>query len=99
MKMVGASGQTASLAVEALSQWRGHVGRRSYPEAKELLVLCDQGGCNSSKNRVWKYDLQGFVDHFGIAARVAHYPPGASKGTPSSIGSSASSARTGLDNP
>jgi hypothetical protein len=58
------------------------VGCRSYPEAKELLVLCDNGGCNGSKNRLWKYELQEFADHFGIAVHVAHYPPRASKWNP-----------------
>lgn len=82
MVVVGTSGQTASFAVEALSQWYGHVGRRAYPEAKELLVLCDNGGCNGSKNRLWKYELQEFADHFGIAVHVAHYPPRASKWNP-----------------
>ena len=82
MVVVGTSGQTASFAVEALSLWYRQVGRRSYPEAKELLVLCDNGGCNGSQNRLWKYELQEFVDEFGIAVRVCHYPPRASKWNP-----------------
>jgi len=82
MVVVGTSGQTASFGVEALSLWYRQVGRRSYPEAKELLVLCDNGGCNGSQNRLWKYELQGFVDEFGIAVHVSHYPPRASKWNP-----------------
>jgi hypothetical protein len=82
MVVVGTSGQTASFAVDSLSLWYRQVGQRSYPKARELLVLCDNGGCNGSQNRLWKYELQEFVDKFGIAVHVAHYPPGASKWNP-----------------
>lgn len=82
MVVVGTSAQTASFGVDAMAQWYRHVGQRVYPEADQLLVLCDNGGCNGSQNRLWKYELQRFADRYGIAVRVAHYPPGASKWNP-----------------
>lgn len=82
MIVVGTSAETASFVVEALSQWQRQVGRVSYPQARELLILCDNGGGNGSQNRLWKYELQGFADQFGITVHVAHYPPRASKWNP-----------------
>jgi hypothetical protein len=82
MLVVGTTAQTASFGVDALTQWYRQVGRNAYPEADHLLILCDNGGCNGSKNRLWKYELQGFADRFGVAVHVAHYPPGASKWNP-----------------
>jgi len=80
--VVGTSGQTASFAVDALAEWYLRDGRRMYPEAREILILCDNGGCNGSTNRLWKYELQLFADQFGLKVHVAHYPPGASKWNP-----------------
>lgn len=82
MIVVGTSAQTAEFAVEALRQWQRQVGGRAYPEARELLILCDNGGCNGSQNRLWKYELQDFADEFNLTVRVTHYPPRASKWNP-----------------
>ena len=80
--VVGTSAQTASFGVDALMDWYRRDGRRAYPDAEDLLILCDNGGCNGSKNRLWKYELQRFADQSGLAIHVAHYPPGASKWNP-----------------
>jgi len=80
--VVGTSAQTASFGVDALLEWYRRDGRRAYPDAEALLILCDNGGCNGSKNRLWKYELQRFADHSGLTVHVAHYPPGASKWNP-----------------
>lgn len=80
--VVGTSAQTASFAVDALAEWYRRDGRRMYPDAREVLILCDNGGCNGSTNRLWKYELQQFADEFGMSVHVSHYPPGASKWNP-----------------
>jgi hypothetical protein len=80
--VVGTSAQTASFGVDALWEWYRRDGRRVYPDAEDLLILCDNGGCNGSKNRLWKYELQRFADQSGLTIHVAHYPPGASKWNP-----------------
>mgnify|MGYP001594571966 FL=1 len=79
---VGTSAQTARFGVDALTEWYRREGRTIYPEAEEILVLCDNGGGNGSANRLWKYDLQRFADRFQVGVQVAHYPPGASKWNP-----------------
>lgn len=79
---VGTSHETATFGVDCLSLWYLREGRYQYQDADELLLLCDNGGCNGSRNRLWKYELQNFADRFGVAVRVAHYPPGASKWNP-----------------
>lgn len=80
--VVGTSAQTARFGVDALLEWYRRDGRRAYPDAEDLLILCDNGGCNGSKNRLWKYELQRFADQSGLTVHVAHYPPGASKWNP-----------------
>ena len=55
------------------------MGRRAYPEATRLLVTADGGGSNRPRTRLWKLELQRFVDESGLAVTVAHYPPGTSK--------------------
>jgi hypothetical protein len=79
---VGMSCETASFGVDSLTEWYRRHGRRQYPDADRLLILADNGGCNGSLNRLWKFELQRFSDRFGIRVDVAHYPPGASKWNP-----------------
>ncbi len=76
---VGVSRETAEFAVESIRRWWKLAGRRHYPKAKSLLLCADCGGGNGNRLRGWKYNLQKFVDEFGIAVTVCHYPPGTSK--------------------
>jgi hypothetical protein len=47
------------------------------------LILCDAGGSNSCRARLWKWQLQEqLADRFGLAVTVCHYPAGASKWNP-----------------
>ena len=55
------------------------MGRRAYPDATRLLVTADGGGSNGYRTRLWKVELQRFVDESGLDITVAHYPPGTSK--------------------
>ena len=80
--VVGTSAQTAEFGVDALTEWYRRDGRKLYPETEAILILCDNGGCNGSTNRLWKYELQQFADRFGIEVHVSHYPPRASKWNP-----------------
>ena len=81
--VVGTSADTPSFAVDAIAMWVRRCGRRWYPNARELLILCDNGGSNGCRNRLWKLEIQRKLsDRFGIAVTVAHYPPGTSKWNP-----------------
>jgi transposase len=57
MVVVGTSLETAAFGVDALTCWYLRQGRWDYPEADRLLILLDNGGCNGSRNRLWKVKL------------------------------------------
>lgn len=80
---VGCSANTAEFAVDAISQWWREEGRWAYPVAEDLLVLCDAGGSNSCRTRLWKQQIQEkLADRWGLRITVCHYPRGASKWNP-----------------
>jgi hypothetical protein len=76
---VGVDHDTAEFAVESLRRWWRRMGRHAYPDATRLLVTADGGGSNGHRTRLWKTELQRFVDESGLRVTVAHYPPGTSK--------------------
>ena len=76
---VGTSHDTAEFAVESIRRWWDTIGRPAYPQARRLLICADGGGSNSSRNRAWKYHLQGLADQLALEITVCHYPPGTSK--------------------
>jgi hypothetical protein len=76
---VGTDHDTAAFAVESIRRWWNAYGSPSYPDAKALLITADGGGSNGSRVRLWKAELQKFVDEIGIPVQVCHFPPGTSK--------------------
>ncbi len=76
---VGTDHGTAQFAVQTLRRWWKHMGRKTYPKAHQLLITADGGGSNGSRNRLWKYELQGFANETGLSIQVCHFPPGTSK--------------------
>jgi hypothetical protein len=76
---VGTDHDTAQFAVHTIRQWWYQMGQETYPHAKELLITADGGGSNGSRNRLWKRELQQFVDETQLAVSVCHFPPGTSK--------------------
>jgi hypothetical protein len=76
---VGIDHDTPEFAVESISRWWRYMGKRAYPDAKELFITADGGGSNSSRARLWKTELQRFADRTGLAISVSHFPPGTSK--------------------
>ena len=76
---VGVDHDTAAFAVETLRRWWHRMGRCVHPKARRLLVTADGGGSNSSRNRLWKWELQRFADDTGLRVSVCHFPPGTSK--------------------
>ena len=83
MFVVGTSYDTPEFAVDSIEIWWRKVGSKLYSSSKELLILADIGGSNSSRSTVWKADIQRklCVKH-GITVTVCHYPSGASKWNP-----------------
>lgn len=76
---VGISHDTAEFAVAALDRWWKKLGKRRYATAKRLVITADSGGSNSSRNRLWKLELQRIADKTGLIMEVCHYPPSTSK--------------------
>jgi hypothetical protein len=76
---VGVDHDTAEFAVESIRRWWRWMGRRSYPEAKRLLITADSGGSNGARVRLWKWELQQLADETGLEISVCHFPPGTSK--------------------
>jgi hypothetical protein len=76
---VGIDHDTAEFAVNSVSMWWRMMGRRAYPDAKELLVTADGGGSNGYRTWLWKTSLQTFADTTGLRVTVTHLPPGTSK--------------------
>lgn len=76
------SHDTSELACDSIAAWWENRGRVDYPQAKQLLILCDGGGSNSATRYVFKEALQKLADRLGLEIRVAHYPPYCSKYNP-----------------
>lgn len=80
---VGCSADTPQFAVEQIATWWRCFGCHDFPEAKRLLILCDAGGSNAYRSRLWKHQLQALLsDQLGLEVTVCHYPTGASKWNP-----------------
>lgn len=76
---VGTSADTGAFAVDSIRAWWRRMGSSAYRAAKELLIVADAGGSNSTRNRLWKAELQDFADETGLRLHVSHMPPGTSK--------------------
>jgi hypothetical protein len=76
---VGTSHDTAAFAVHALRLWWRAEGSARYPGAGRLLVVCDAGGSNGYRCRLWKDQLAALAEETGLEITVCHFPPGTSK--------------------
>lgn len=76
---VGVDHDTAAFAVNTIRRWWSTMGQERYPRAKRLMITADGGGSNGARVRLWKVELQKFVDEIGIPVTVCHLPPGTSK--------------------
>lgn len=81
--VIGTSADTPEFAVDCLNRWIAEFGWTTYPGMKKILLLCDSGGSNGYRPRLWKYGLyQTIARAHGLTVTVCHYPPGASKWNP-----------------
>ena len=79
---LGTSHETSEFACDSIGRWWQQHGRPAYPQATQLLLLCDGGGSNSASRYVFKEQLLKLADRLGLEIRVAHYPPYCSKYNP-----------------
>ncbi|HEV3039785.1 MAG TPA: ISAzo13 family transposase [Candidatus Angelobacter sp.] len=76
---VGIDHDTAEFAVDSILAWWRHMGRKTYPQATELLITADAGGSNANRSKLWKVGLQRLANLTGLHIHVSHFPPGTSK--------------------
>jgi len=76
---VGIDHDTAAFAVATIGRWWRKMGYSVYATASELMITADSGGSNSSRNRLWKVELQKLANRTGLTITVCHFPPGTSK--------------------
>jgi hypothetical protein len=76
---VGITKDTAEFAVQSIRNWWYKMGIYYHNKDDSLLITADGGGSNSSKGKLWKYELQKFSNETGMTIEVVHFPPGTSK--------------------
>ena len=76
---VGCDHDTAEFAVFSIRQWWYKMGREMYPNASQIIMTADGGGSNSSRSKLWKFELQKFSNEIDLPIVVCHFPPGTSK--------------------
>lgn len=54
--------------------WKQHL-EKMYPNAKTIVLLCDGGGSNSNRHRIFKQDIMLFSNKLNMNILVMHYPP------------------------
>jgi hypothetical protein len=76
------SKDTAEFCKFCMKEWWENHGKKDYPDARSVLVLCDGGGSNSSRHYVFKEAMSELANELDIEIRIAHYPPYCSKYNP-----------------
>lgn len=79
---IGSSSETADFIIDNLRWWWENFGIHQYPDAKNILLLCDAGGANSYRHFIFKQRLMAFAKEIGLSFIVCHYPPYCSKWNP-----------------
>jgi hypothetical protein len=79
---IGLSSETAEFICDSLKRWWITQGKENYPEATEILILCDAGGANSYRHHIFKMELQTLANEINLALKIVHYPPYTSKWNP-----------------
>jgi len=72
-----------SAPAKLIAKWWKSPQRPTFPQENKLLILCDAGGSNGYRFRLWKKQIQEcLADALGLEVMVCHYPTGASKWNP-----------------
>lgn len=79
---IGNSHETAAFIVDNLLWWWDNFGIHHYPDAQNILILCDAGGGNSYRHHAFKKELLLLAQTIGKDILIAHYPPYSSKWNP-----------------
>lgn len=79
---IGNSHETAEFITDNLVWWWENYGIDNYPDAKNLLILCDAGGGNSYRHYAFKKHILILAKQIGLDIIICHYPPYSSKWNP-----------------
>lgn len=79
---IGNSHETADFVIDNLRWWWTKHGMHLYPDASQILILCDAGGANGYRHHRFKMLLLELATEIGVEVLVAHYPPYCSKFNP-----------------
>jgi len=79
---IGTSHDTSEFACDCVRCWWYQYGKSDYPQATEIMLLCDCGGSNNARYYIFKEKLQKLAEEIGIPIRITHYPPYTSKYNP-----------------
>ena len=79
---IGTSYETAEFVCDSIRKWWNKYGKKHYPNATEILILCDAGGANSYRHNIFKIELQKLANKIKVSLNISHYPPYASKWNP-----------------
>ena len=79
---LGLSKDTSQFACDSFWWFWRKSGRFQYPDATEILWLCDAGGNNNCRHHIFKQDLSELAARVGLPIRIAHDPSYCSKFNP-----------------
>lgn len=79
---IGTNHETADFITDNLIWWWDNFGLHIYPDANQILILCDSGGANSYRHYAFKVAMLRVARIIGKIIIVAHYPPYCSKYNP-----------------
>lgn len=79
---IGTNYETADFIADNLIWWWETFGLNLYPDATQILVLCDSGGANSYRHHAFKKAMLRVARAIDKIIVVAHYPPYCSKYNP-----------------
>jgi len=79
---IGTNYETADFIADNLIWWWETFGLHLYPDATQILLLCDSGGANSYRHHAFKKAMLRVAKYIGKTIVVAHYPPYCSKYNP-----------------
>ena len=76
---LGTNHDTGQFAAQSCMDWWDLIGKQNFPNSRKILITCDGGGSNGSRNKLWKFSLACLAQLAHLEIHVCHFPPGTSK--------------------
>ncbi len=75
---LGTGSDTAEFAGESVKRRWLSIGKPAF-NSNRLYIVCDSGGSNGRRLRLWKWVLAEIAQELNLEIHVSHLPPGTSK--------------------